>query len=62
MSAAIHPVFLFGAIMSAFGFFVSLFLTEADLGDKKAEVDGERMIMAEQTTINARNQPHCDRD
>ena len=56
LSASIHPVFWVGAIMAAFGFVVVLFLPKPKRREE-AEVDGERMIMAEQTMINARNQP-----
>ena len=53
---AIHPVFWVGALMAGLGFIVVLFLP--DSGREDEVVDGERMLMAEQTTINARNQPH----
>jgi hypothetical protein len=56
LARAIHPVFWAGAITSVLGLLVVLFLP----GDKREDelpVDGERLIMAEQTTINARNQP-----
>ena len=56
LASAIHPVFWAGAAMSALGLVVVLFLPGK--GDEdEAAVDGEKMIMAEQTTINARNQP-----
>jgi MFS family permease len=56
LARAIHPVFWAGAAMSALGLVVVLFLPGK--GDEEEEaVDGEKMIMAEQTTINARNQP-----
>lgn len=56
MAGAIHPVFWVGAIMSFFALIMVLFLPKAEplLGS----VDGERLVMAEQTNINARNQPH----
>lgn len=56
LAKAIHPVFWAGALMAGLGFVAVLFLPK----DKREEeiVDGERLIMAEQTTINARNQPH----
>jgi MFS family permease len=59
LAASIHPVFWVGAFMSLLGFFVVLFLPK---GSKESEcdVDGERLIMAEQTNINARNQPVAD--
>lgn len=56
LANAIHPVFWVGALMAGLGFIVVLFLP--GLGGKDEIVDGERMLMAEQTTINARNQPH----
>ena len=56
LANAIHPVFWVGALMAGFGFIVVLFLPGS--GVKDEIVDGERMLMAEQTTINARNQPH----
>ena len=56
LAAAIHPVFWVGAIMAALGFVVVLFLPKPRMGEETG-VDGERMIMAEQTMINARNQP-----
>ncbi len=58
MGTAMRPVFFVGAIMSLFAFFVSLLLP-AGLGATRENIDGERMFMAEQTTINARNQPHA---
>lgn len=56
LAASIRPVFWVGAVMAALGFFVVLFLPKPGHRDER-EVDGEKMIMAEQTTINARNQP-----
>jgi len=56
METAIRPVFIIGAIMSLLSFFVS-FLLPRKSGGERDSVDGERMLMAEQTTINARNQP-----
>ena len=55
MASAIHPVFWVGAFMSLFALFVVLFLPKPQ---HRAEhnVNGEKMIMAEQTNINARNQ------
>ena len=55
LARAIHPVFWVGAFMAGLGFVAVLFLP----GEPKKEevVDGERLIMAEQTNINARNQP-----
>jgi MFS family permease len=56
LANAIHPVFWVGALMAGLGLIVVLFLPGS--GGKDEIVDGERMLMAEQTTINARNQPH----
>ncbi|MBC7898831.1 MAG: MFS transporter [Saprospiraceae bacterium] len=56
MAAAIHPVFWVGAFMSLLALITVLFLPKPQkILDK--DVDGERLIMAEQTNINARNQP-----
>lgn len=56
MARAIHPVFWVGAIVSLLAFFTSLFLPRPSI--EPSEVEGERLVMAEQTNINARNQPH----
>lgn len=55
MAAAIHPVFWVGAFMSLLALIVVLFLPKPE--HESADVDGERLVMAEQTNINARNQP-----
>ncbi len=57
LARAIHPVFWSGAIMAGLGLIVVLFLPKDKLREEETPVDGERLIMAEQTTINARNQP-----
>jgi hypothetical protein len=57
LARAIHPVFWFGALMAALGLVVVLFLPKEKGDEEEGPVDGERMIMAEQTNINARNQP-----
>ena len=57
LAGAIHPVFWGGALASALGLIVVLFLPNERREEEETAVDGERMIMAEQTTINARNQP-----
>lgn len=57
LARAIHPVFWAGAVTSALGLLVVLFLPGGRQDEKELSVDGERLIMAEQTTINARNQP-----
>jgi hypothetical protein len=61
MAAAIHPVFWVGALVCALALVVSFFLP-ADPRDDALQhrtdpSSGEKMLMAEQTTINARNQP-----
>jgi MFS family permease len=56
LARAIHPVFWSGALMAGLGLLVVLFLPKED-GREEEPVDGERLIMAEQTAINARNQP-----
>jgi EmrB/QacA subfamily drug resistance transporter len=61
MEKAIRPVFLVGAVMSLLAFFVSMLLPK-HITTGNEDIDGERMLMAEQTTINARNQPLSVRD
>jgi EmrB/QacA subfamily drug resistance transporter len=61
MEKAIRPVFLVGAVMSLLAFFVSLLLPE-HMNTGREDIDGEGMLMAEQTTINARNQPLTVKD
>lgn len=64
MAAAIHPSFWVAAIVTVFALITCFFLPK----DRKEEIHrtdgnaGERMIMAEQTTINARNQPVAEPD
>ena len=63
MAAAVHPVFWVGSGVCLLAFFVALFLPKRneDLPELHTTEDcGETMIMAEQTTINARNQPASD--
>ena len=57
LARAIHPVFWGGALTAGLGLLVVLFLPTEKEGEEQS-VEGERLIMAEQTTINARNQPH----
>ena len=59
LADAIHPVFWVGALAAGLGLLVVLFLPKE--GEEAEEIDGERLIMAEQTTINARNQPDIHR-
>jgi EmrB/QacA subfamily drug resistance transporter len=60
MAGAIRPVFWLGAFTSILALFATLFLPKlkraASEPDSSSEC-GETMLMAEQTTINARNQP-----
>ncbi len=58
LAEAIHPVFWVAAFTAGLGLIVVLFLPKTA---EDAVVDGERLIMAEQTTINARNQPDIHR-
>lgn len=63
MAAAVHPVFWVGAAVSVLALLVVLFMPSrrVDKEDECLEEDcGEKMIMAEQTVINARNQPVAD--
>ncbi len=65
MAAAIHPIFWFGAVMAGLALLVVFALPRHKAGDEEHRTDeglGERMIMAEQTVINARNQPVAERD
>lgn len=59
MAAAIHPAFLVATIASGLALFAAFFLPKDERNDKHVADGnaGERMIMAEQTMINARNQP-----
>lgn len=56
LAHAIRPVFWGGAIAAGLGLLVVFFLPKENREEETA-IDGERLIMAEQTTINARNQP-----
>jgi hypothetical protein len=60
MAAAIHPVFWVASAVSLLALFASFLLPRRHGGDEVHETDqglGEKMLMAEQTVINARNQP-----
>ncbi len=59
LAEAIHPVFWVGAFTAGLGLIVVLFLPKKN--EEEEAVDGERLIMAEQTVINARNQPDIHR-
>jgi EmrB/QacA subfamily drug resistance transporter len=59
MATSIHQVFWVAAVLSGLAFLVSLLLPKQDKG-KIHETDGdvgEKTFMAQQTTINQRNQP-----
>lgn len=63
MAAAIHPVFWVGSVVSLLALFAALLLPRRHGGeevDRSREPFGEKMIMSEQTMINARNQPAAD--
>ena len=63
MTAAIHPVFWVGAVVCVLALFASFMLPKRRIGADQNAVDdnvGETMLMAEQTTINARNQPSAE--
>ena len=62
MTDAIHPVFWVGAIVSVLAFLMA-FLLPPQIKERihdTSEDCGESMLMAEQTTINARNQPDAN--
>ncbi|MGI8786571.1 MAG: MDR family MFS transporter [Pyrinomonadaceae bacterium] len=62
MAAAVHRVFWVGAILSALALLVAFFLPRQidKSGVRRTDENaGEKMFMAEQTTINARNQPRA---
>jgi MFS family permease len=62
MARAIHPVFWSGAVMAGLGLIVVLFLPKERRKDEEdLPIGGERLIMAEQTNINSRNQPDVHR-
>lgn len=63
MAAAIHPVFWVGASVSLLALFVAFWMPKRrrEASEHEASDDcGETMLMAEQTTINARNQPAAE--
>jgi EmrB/QacA subfamily drug resistance transporter len=59
MATSIHRVFWVGAVLSFLALLVAFLLPKQVEGQihKTDEQAGEKMIMAEQTSINARNQP-----
>lgn len=60
MAMAIHRVFWIGAVLSAMALVAAFFLPKHEDESGAHTTDGsagEKMLMAEQTTINARNQP-----
>jgi len=59
MAASIHRVFWVGAILSGLALLVAFFLPRQDESETHATDGdaGEKMLMAEQTMINKRNQP-----
>ena len=60
MAVSVHKVFRVGAILSFLALLVALYLPKQEIEAEvhKSDADaGEKMFMAEQTTINARNQP-----
>lgn len=57
MAASIHKVFWVGAALSALAMLAALLLPKGGDIHKTDENAGGKMIMAEQTTINARNEP-----
>jgi MFS family permease len=56
MAAAIHPVFWSGAAVCLLAL-LSVFMLPKHREEPESADCGEKMLMAEQTTINARNQP-----
>lgn len=65
MATAIHRVFWIGAILSALALLTAFFLPKQFHDSTVHRTDGnagEKMLMAEQTTINARNQPDSNAD
>jgi len=64
MAAAIHPVFWVGSVVSFLALIAAFMLPKRGIGEEghcTEEPCGEKMIMAEQTMINARNQPYTKR-
>jgi hypothetical protein len=60
MASAVHPVFWVGIVVCLLALFASFALPKKSASGQTREGDGnsgEKMLMAEQTMINARNQP-----
>jgi EmrB/QacA subfamily drug resistance transporter len=65
MAMAIHRVFWIGAVLSALALLVAFLLPKHGDDSEVHRTDedaGEKLLMAEQTTINARNQPSARSD
>jgi EmrB/QacA subfamily drug resistance transporter len=64
LTHSMHAVFWVAAVFSGLAFFVVLLLPKLTLAPSAqvSEEVGEKMLMAEQTMINARNQPDCTED
>lgn len=65
MAAAIHPVFWIGAAACFLALLICFLMPRRRAEAKRHEASedcGETMLMAEQTTINARNQPSAEYD
>lgn len=65
MASAMHPVFWVGAGVCVLAFFVAFMLPKRRKEAAEHEANegcGETLLMAEQTTINARNQPAAEDD
>ncbi|MCD9189570.1 MAG: MFS transporter [Pyrinomonadaceae bacterium] len=61
MASSIHTVFWVGAVISVFALLVIFFFLpkqKIELENKTDDDVGEKTILAQQTNINARNQPH----
>jgi MFS family permease len=57
MAAAIHPVFLVVVVVCIIALIASLFMPKATSDAAPNKDVGEKMLMAEQTVINRRNEP-----
>lgn len=61
LAGAIHHVFFLGCVLSAIGLISALWLPRGELRPRVASQadQGERMVMAELTTIDAEHEPDC---